>query len=162
MVLGEFETGIFHVKRPNIMREKLMNENRFWNFILQVFLLIMGDYDILWWFWIMLTMHMLVFHYLMFEGSCWLTVIVRLIKNCARMTCCMWMSRFWAACVSNGWVIHTCRSQTTWGWSHGCKNLIFCKKQDCELKFLFLNINVIDCLIFGKSCMHEIDLRIYD
>ena len=26
----------------------------------------------------------------------------------------------------------------------------------------YLTINVIDRLIFGKSCMHEIDLKIYD
>ena len=28
--------------------------------------------------------------------------------------------------------------------------------------YFYLNINVIDCLIFGKSCMHEIDFKIYD
>ena len=26
----------------------------------------------------------------------------------------------------------------------------------------YLTINVLDRLIFGKSCMHEIDLRIHD
>ena len=102
-----------------------------------IFLLIMGDCDLLWWFWIMLTMDMLVLHCLMIEVSCWLTVIVWLIKNCVRMTCCMWMARFWAVCISKGWVLPTCKSQTIWGWPHGCKNMIFCRKQNCELIFLF-------------------------
>ena len=26
----------------------------------------------------------------------------------------------------------------------------------------YLTIKAIDCLILGKSCMHEIDLKIYD
>ena len=115
----------------------LMTENRFWNFKLQFFLLIMEDCDLLWWFWIMLTMDMLVLHCLMTKVSYWLTVIVWLIKNCVKMTCCMWMSRFWEACISKGWVLPTCKSQTIWGWPHGCQNMIFYGKQNCEFRFLF-------------------------
>ena len=31
----------------------------------------------------------------------------------------------------------TCKSQTIWGWDHGRKNLISCRKQNCKFRFWF-------------------------
>ena len=31
----------------------------------------------------------------------------------------------------------TCKSQTIWGWPHGWKNLFFCRKYNCKVKFGF-------------------------
>ena len=38
----------------------------------------------------------------------------------------------------------------------------FLWEEELWIQILDLTINVIDHLIFGKSCMHEIDLKIYD
>ena len=53
------------------------------------------------------------------------------------MTWCKWMYMFWVAGVSRGWVLSLAKIQTIWGWPHGCKNLIFCGKQNCEFWFWF-------------------------
>ena len=127
-----------------------------------IFLLIMGDCDLLWMFWIMLTMDMLVLHCLMFEGFCWLTMIVWLINNCARMTCCIWMSKFWVACVSKGWVLPTCKSQTIWGWPHGCKNMIFLWEEELWIQNFGFDYPCISHLIIWNLSRHEIDFKVYD
>ena len=50
----------------------------------------------------------------------------------------------------------TCKRQTIWGWPHGCKKKKwFSVGSRIVNPYFDLTINVIDHLIFGKSCMHE-------
>ena len=72
------------------------------------------------------------------------------------------MSRFWVACVSKGDKCSHLQNPNNMRMASWLQKNDFSVGSIIVNSDFYLTISVIDCLIFGISCMHEIDLKIYD